>query len=170
MLRGDLPRMTPGAARRVSTPDTARAVLATFHHPHWTAPVRAAPGLLRYRRHDCELRVRAADGLVCFVAFHPTSAASTRPAPIRATPARRRRRGGTGTIWPTTWRELRTRLWAAGCKLSRRGKHWCAHLPGGHTYTLPAAASNHRALRNTAHGLAALGIDVRRPRTPRTRA
>jgi hypothetical protein len=148
----------------VSTPDATRAVLATFHNPHWTAPVREAPGLLRHRRHDCELRVRTADGVVCFVAFHPTSdSTSTRPAPVRAVPARRRGRGGAGTVWPTTWRELRTRLRATGCELSRRGKHWCAHLPGGHTYTFPSTASDHRALRNAAHGLAALGVDVRRP-------
>ncbi|WP_134666089.1 MULTISPECIES: hypothetical protein [unclassified Amycolatopsis] len=155
--------MTPGAACRVSTPDAKQAVLATFHHPHWTAPARDEPGLLRHRRHDCELRVRASDGVVCYVAFHTKSEpASPRPARIRAAPARRRRRGGAGTIWPTTWRELRTRLRAAGCGLARRGKHWHVALPGGQTYTLPCTASDHRALRNAAHELAGLGVDLRR--------
>ncbi|MFB9730054.1 hypothetical protein [Haloechinothrix salitolerans] len=155
--------MTPGAACRVSTPDARRAVLATFHSPHWTAPVRDAPGLLRHRRHDCELRVRTADGMVCYVAFH-TASEPTRPRParVRAAPARRRRIGGAGTVWPTTWRELRTRLHAAGCELNRRGKHWRVELPGGQSYTLPCTASDRRALRNAAHDLSALGVDLRR--------
>lgn len=170
MPRGEAPRMTPGAACRVSTPDARRAVLATFHNPHWTAPVCDAPGLLRHRRHDCELRVRASDGVVCYVAFHTTSEpASPRPARVRAAPARRRRRGGAGTVWPTTWRELRARLRAAGCELARRGKHWRVELPGGRTYTLPCTASDHRALRNAAHELAGLGVDLRRPNEQRRR-
>jgi hypothetical protein len=155
--------MTPGAACRVSTLDAKRAVLATFCSPHWTAPVRDAPGLLRHRRHDCELWVRTADGVVCYVAFHTASEPPRpRPVSVRAAPARRRRRGGAGTRWPTTWRELRARLRAGGCGLARRGKHWRVDLPGGHTYTLPCTASDRRALRNAAHDLATLGIDVRR--------
>ncbi|MFE0025123.1 hypothetical protein [Amycolatopsis sp. NPDC059021] len=146
----------------MSTQDARRAVVATFHDPQWTAPVRDAPGLLRYRRHECELRVRTADGVVCFVGFHLDD--TTHQAPVRAAPPRRHRRrsGGAGTAWPTTWRELRTRLRAAGCQLSHGGKHWRAHLPDGRTYTLPATASDHRALRNAAHDLIALGIDIRR--------
>lgn len=162
--------MTPGAACRVSTPDAKRAVLATFHHPHWTAPVREAPGLLRHRRHDCELRVRASDGVVCYVAFRTASEpARPRPARVRAAPARRRRRGGAGAVWPTTWRELRARLRATGCELARRGKHWRVALPGGHTYILPCTVSDHRALRNAAHELAGLGVDLRRPNEHRHR-
>ncbi|MFD9964023.1 hypothetical protein [Amycolatopsis sp. NPDC058986] len=162
--------MTPGAARRVSTPDAAWAVLATFHNPHWTAPVRETPGLLRHRRHDCELRVRAADGVVCYVAFHtPSEPARPRPARVRLAPARRGRRGGAGTVWPTTWRELRARLRAAGCELGRRGKHWHVALPSGHTYTLPCTASDHRSLRNAAHELAGLGVDLRRQNEHRHR-
>ncbi|WP_020670199.1 hypothetical protein [Amycolatopsis nigrescens] len=162
--------MTPGAVCRVSTPDAKRAVLATFRSPHWTAPVRDSPGLFRYRRHDCELRVRA-DGVVCYVAFHTASEpASPRPARVRPAPARRRgRRGGAGTVWPTTWRELRARLRTAGCGLARRGKHWRVEVPGGQIYTLPCTASDHRALRNAAHELAGLGIDLRRPNTHRHR-
>ncbi len=163
MTGAEFPHMTPGAARRVSTPDARRAVLATFHNPQWTAPVRDAPGLLRHRRHNCELRIRITDDVVCFVAFHLDSATSPRPAPVRSIPARRRRRGGAGNVWPTTWRELRSRLQAAGCELSHRGKPWLAHLPGGGTYTFPATASDHRALRNAAHDLVALGVELRRP-------
>lgn len=160
MSSGELPRMTPGAARRVSTPDTARAVLATFHNPHWTAPLRAAPGLLRHRRHDCELHVRS-DGVVCFVAFHPGGGARRRPAPVVA-PARRRRRGGAGMIWPTTWPNS-----VPGC--GRAGTH-CPTVANTGALTCrtgaptrsPATASDHRALRNATHDLAALGIDLRR--------
>lgn len=160
---GEVPRMTPGAARRVSTLEAKRAVLATFHNPQWTAPVREAPGLFRHRRHDCELRVRASDRVVCYVAFHTASEpARPRPACVRAAPARRRRRGGAGTVWPTTWRELLARLRAAGCGLARQGKHWRVALPGGQTYTLPCTASDHRALRNAAHELAGLGVDLSR--------
>ncbi len=147
-------------------------MLDTFHNPQWTAPVRDAPALLRHRRRGCELHVRITDDVVCFVAFHLDSATSPRPAPVRSEPVRRRRRGGAGNVWPTIWRELRARLRAAGCELSRRGKHDLARLPGGGTYTLPATASDHRALRNAAHDLTALGVELRRPhgRRPRREA
>ena len=99
MRWSEVPSMTSGAARRVSTPDARRAVLATFGSPHWTAPVRDAPGLLSHRRHECELRVRTASAVVCSVAFH-TASDPTRPRParVRAAPTRRRRRGGAGTV------------------------------------------------------------------------
>lgn len=162
--------MTFGAQQRVSTPANAEAVTATYHGPQWTAPIPGSPGMLRYRRGNCELRVRVHDGTVCFVAFH-TDAET--PCPSLATPpttrTRHRRRGGAGTIWPTTWRELRTRLRAAGCHLYKRGKHWHAELPNGATYTFPHTASDHRALRNAAHDLAAHGVDTRRENGRHTR-
>ncbi|NKQ51999.1 hypothetical protein HFP15_03790 [Amycolatopsis sp. K13G38] len=107
---------------------------------------------------------------MCYVTFHPASD-TTSPPPMapRAAPARRSRRGGAGTVWPTTWRELRARLRAAGCELARRGKHWRVALPGGHAYTLPCTASDHRALRNAVHELAGLGVDLRRRNENRNR-
>ncbi len=163
MQHDDLPRMTLGARRRVSTPDIARAVIATYRAPQWTAPLPGSPGVLRHCRHDCELRIRTHDGTVCFVTFHAILEPRT-PRPTPAPTARtRRRRDGAGTRWPTTWRELRARLRAAGCQPYKRGKHWHADLPDGVTYTFASTASDHRALRNAAHDLAAHGVDTRRP-------
>ncbi|QWF81039.1 hypothetical protein [Amycolatopsis sp. CA-230715] len=54
------------------------------------------------------------------------------------------------------------RLREHGCELTLlRGGHWRVRLPDGGICTLPSTASDWRSLRNAAHQIRRLGVDVR---------
>lgn len=72
------------------------------------------------------------------------------------------RRGGAGTLLPTTYREVLQRLSDAGWTWETRGKHIAVYGPEGQRGTLPISASDWRAIRNAVTHLKQVGIDVRR--------
>lgn len=73
------------------------------------------------------------------------------------------RRGGSGTRWPTTWKELVNRINAhPNAHVEPGGKHLRVFLGGKQVQALPCSASDHRALLNACQILRGLGIDVRR--------
>lgn len=73
------------------------------------------------------------------------------------------RRGGSGSQWPSTWRELLQRLARQpGVRVMQGGKHLIVLRDSKRVFTMPISASDHRALRNACTGLRAVGIDVSR--------
>lgn len=87
---------------------------------------------------------------------------ASRPAVQGATPARRGR-GGQGTRYPTTWRELRHLAKKRGVEVELRpGGHY-AFKRGELTYIAPSTASDYRSLRNSIKGIEReLGVSLLR--------
>lgn len=76
---------------------------------------------------------------------------------------RRSGHGGSGQRWPTTWKELISRIQDhPDVELHKGGKHLNVMLHGRQVQTLPLTASDHRALLNACQVLRGAGIDVRR--------
>lgn len=73
------------------------------------------------------------------------------------------KRGGSGSRWPTTWKELINRINAhPQARVENGGKHLRVFLRGQQVQALPCTSSDHRALLNACQILRGLGIDVRR--------
>ena len=73
------------------------------------------------------------------------------------------KRGGSGSRWPTTWKELVNRINAhPRARVENGGKHLRVFLDGRQVQALPCSASDHRALLNACQILRGLGVDVRR--------
>lgn len=73
------------------------------------------------------------------------------------------KKGGSGTRWPTTWKELVNRInQHPHAHVENGGKHLRVFLHGAQVQALPCTASDHRALLNACQVLRGLGIDVRR--------
>lgn len=77
---------------------------------------------------------------------------------------KRRKSGGSGSVWPTTWAELKQRIEAHdGYRvLPGRGGHQIVYRNGKQVFVLPTSASDWRAIRNACLALRGKGVDCRR--------
>ena len=78
----------------------------------------------------------------------------------------KRKRGGAGTLLPTSFKEILQRIdEAEGWSYVMGGKHIAVHGPEGQRSTIPLSASDWRAMANNVSQLRKLGLDVRRPKS-----
>lgn len=83
---------------------------------------------------------------------------------IESKVVKRRKSGGAGQVWPTTWDELKKRIEAHdGLRvLQGNGGHQIVYKNGKQLDVLPTSSSDWRAIRNACLQLRGKGIDCRR--------
>lgn len=154
------PRFAPGAADRVRDIDHLAELLWAWRVPEivWTDPLHSDRE--HRRRGDVHLIVTDDDVIIGLMDAERPQRSKAAPQSKRA--ARRGKRGGAGSRWPTTIRELTERARAAGGAVDVGRKHMRVTLPDGGTVSLGQTPSDYRAVKNCALQLHRAGLNVAR--------
>lgn len=158
-----MPKFARGAAERVRDIDHLAALLWAWRQPEVVYRDARHSDREHRRRGGVSLIVTDDDMIIgCADVDHTQP---TRPvwAQQQHKPGIPRKRGGAGTRWPTTTRELIERVKQAGGTVDCGGnKHWRVTLPAGGTVVLGQTPSDYRSVKNSALQLHRAGLNVAR--------
>lgn len=151
---------------------TINDVVELLRNAEQVQPVRDHPERRAFFSGDYELWLVPGDrhGEACWLMLglrhwvRPVVGKDHRPV-VGVEPKRGQRRshGGAGNMLPTDFTELMRRVEETpGWRCERGGKHIKIVGPNGNAVTIPATASDYRAVRNAAAQLRNAGLDLRR--------
>lgn len=160
-LGGEVPTITPGARREITTLDQLKAVVEAYHRPQWTAPIPDDPNVERRAAEGVMIRVALDSGHVVFVGEADRPGGDSHVMRETSVP-KSTKRGGGGSNLPTSYEELAKRLADLGCTVDRSGQRITVYLPDGRKRKLPSNPNDWRGLRNAVSQFRAEGFDVRR--------